>query len=47
MATVNLVDYDTASPAVRQVYDDIMRGERMPLLHQQPHGCRQEEGLNR
>jgi len=25
MATVNLVDYDTASPAVRQVYDDIMR----------------------
>jgi len=25
MATVNLIDYDAASPAVRQVYDDIMR----------------------
>ncbi|MDR7426946.1 MAG: carboxymuconolactone decarboxylase family protein [Armatimonadota bacterium] len=25
MATVNLVEYDAASPAVRQIYDDIMR----------------------
>ena len=30
MATVSLIDYDTASPAVRAVFDDIMATRKVP-----------------